>query len=88
MAIEFKYDNESIEYTGYRCAAYKHSGPSDFREDIQNLRKKYENDGYEVLHVLTYFNTGIDWFSGKRVKDDEHGFEVIYRGDENESESR
>ena len=44
MAVEFKYDNESIEYTGYRCAAYKHSIPGDFREDIQHLRKKYEKE--------------------------------------------
>ena len=81
--IEKKYDTESIEYTGYRCAAYKHIS-GDYREDITNLRKKYEDEGYFVLHVLTFFNTGVDWFSGKRVKDDEHGFEVIYKESNNE----
>jgi hypothetical protein len=82
MAVEFKYDNESIEYTGHRCAYYKFIKPGDFRDDILKLREKYENDGHVVLHVLSCYNTGIDWFSGKRVKEDEHGFEVIYEESE------
>jgi len=79
MGLQFKHTNESIEYPGHKCAYYKFIEPGDFRTDLQSLREKYESDGFQVLHVLTCFNTGIDWFSGKRVKQDEHGFEVVYK---------
>ena len=82
MAVEFRYDNESIEYTGYRCAYYKFIEPGDFRDDISKLRAEYEKERYVVLHVLTCYNNGIDWYSGRRVKEDEHGFEVIYKESE------
>ena len=45
----------------------------------KSLYDAYEERGFEVLHVLSYFNNGLDWFTGRRVKEDEHGFEVIYR---------
>lgn len=80
MAVEWMHEmEESIEYPGYRCAYYKFSEPGDFRDDLRKLRERYEDNGYEVLYVLTCYNNGIDWFTGKRVKEAEHGFDVIFR---------
>ena len=53
--------------------------PGDFRDDLRKLREKYEAEGREVLYVLTCYEDGIDWFSGKRVKPAEHGFDVIWK---------
>jgi len=80
MAVEWMHEmEESIEYPGYRCAYYKITETGDFYNDLLKLREKYENDDYEVLHVLTCYSDGIDWFTGKRVKEAEHGFDVIFR---------
>ena len=45
----------------------------------RSLYGKYEDKGHQVLHVLSYYNNGLDWFTGERVKEDEHGFEVVYK---------
>lgn len=72
--------SESIEYPGYMCDTIptKHEGDM-FQAFGKSLYDVYEERGFEVLHVLSYFNNGLDWFTGRRVKEDEHGFEVIYR---------
>jgi len=77
--LAFQHEHESIEYPGYNCSYFKFETPGDYREDCRSIREQYEQEGKEVLHVLACFNTGIDWWSGKRVKEDEHGFDVIWR---------
>lgn len=54
-----------VEYTG-----------DDLSYLFQVLRKNYEDAGIEVLEMNTYFNSGIDWYSGKREKEEEFGIEV------------
>lgn len=71
---------DSIEFPGYKVA--KH--PTEHTDELfgafgKALRSHYEEKGFEVLHVLSYFNSGLDWFNGERVKPDEHGFEVVYK---------
>lgn len=72
--------SESIEYPGYMVDAIPTQLEGDmFQAFGRSLYERYEDKGYEVLHVLSYFNNGLDWFTGKRIKDDESGFEVVYK---------
>jgi len=71
---------DSIEFPGYK----RRSHPTEHTDEMfaafgRSLRNHYEEKGFEVLHVLSYMNNGLDWFTGERVKPDEHGFEVIYK---------
>lgn len=80
MAVAWMHEmDESVEYPGYKCTYYKFMSPGDFRDDLHKLREKYEAEGREVLHVLACYSDGIDWFSGKRIKEAEHGFDVIWK---------
>lgn len=74
--------DESLEFPGYTLA--NHRAPDDCEGDIfiaqaAKLRDKYEADGYEVLHVLSYANSGIDFFTMKQVRPNTSGFEVVYK---------
>jgi len=71
---------DSIEHPGYKIDAIPCYLEGDmFQAFGRSLYGKYEDKGYQVLHVLSYFNNGLDWFTGERVKADEHGFEVVYK---------
>jgi hypothetical protein len=71
---------ESIEYPGWTIDRIPSTLEADmFQAFGRSLYGKYEGYGYQVLHVLSYYNNGLDWFTGERVKADEHGFEVVYK---------
>lgn len=71
---------DSIEYPGYKIDTIptEHEGDM-FQAFGRSLYSLYEDKGHQVLHVLSYYNNGLDWFTGERVKPDEHGFEVVYK---------
>ena len=71
---------DSVEFPGYKIDRIPTLLEADMFQALgRSLYGKYEDRGYQVLHVLSYYNNGLDWFTGERVKEDEHGFEVVYK---------
>jgi len=84
MKVRFISEHDSIEYPGYKIASWETANQGTFYE-ANDLRKYYEKDG-EVLHVLTFYNSGIDALTNKRIGESVSGYEVIFKRNSNSVE--
>ena len=70
---------DSIEHPGFKLYATSMPEFAEPAAYVRFLKYRFEQAGLQVDKVLSYYNDGKDFYTGKKVKESDYGFEVIFK---------